>query len=71
MNTFQSEYLSLCVFFRSLSILRYRIHLNLCISLAGSLLIFVAGIEATNIKVSEVFIIIIIIIIIIIVQTRF
>ncbi|CAH3171552.1 unnamed protein product [Porites evermanni] len=35
---------------RSLSILRYRIHLNLCISLAGSLLLFVAGIEATDIK---------------------
>ncbi|KAL9976358.1 hypothetical protein ACROYT_G013652 [Oculina patagonica] len=35
---------------RSLSALRYRIHLNLCVALAASQLVFVAGIGATEIK---------------------
>jgi len=35
---------------RNLSAVRYRIHLNLCVALAAAQLIFVAGIEATNIK---------------------
>ena len=37
--------------YRSLSAVRYRIHLNLCIALAAAQLVFIAGIEATDIKV--------------------
>lgn len=33
--------------------MRYRIHLNLCVALAAAQLIFVAGIDATEIKVGE------------------
>ena len=37
--------------YRTLSAVRYRIHLNLCIALAAAQLVFIAGIEATDIKV--------------------
>ena len=33
--------------------MRYRIHLNLCAALAAAQLVFVTGIDATEIKVSE------------------
>ena len=32
--------------------MRYRIHLNLCVALSVAILLFVTGIEATQIKVS-------------------
>ncbi|XP_074618183.1 uncharacterized protein LOC141877191 isoform X2 [Acropora palmata] len=35
---------------RGLSATRFRIHLNLCIALTGSLVLFISGIEATQIK---------------------
>ena len=41
------------LFSRGLSAIRYRIHLNLCAALAAAQLIFVTGIDATEIKVSE------------------
>lgn len=33
--------------------MRYRIHLNLCAALAAAQLVFVTGIDATEIKVGE------------------
>ena len=56
-TSFQSQPINhtLCIVvafvFRGLSAVRYRIHLNLCIALAAAQLLFITGIEATDIKV--------------------
>lgn len=40
-------------FYRGLSAIRYRIHINLCVALVAAQLVFVTGIHATEIKVGE------------------
>jgi len=40
-------------FYRGLSAIRYRIHINLCVALVAAQLVFVTGIDATEIKVGE------------------